>query len=335
MTNAAMVAAAQAAANANALNVMKMLGLTSSIQNMEGFVKTLDTKFQIPKLSARSGGSDVDKLKQESRPTSSSAPNTPLPNVAQSPTGSNDFSLPFNKLPGDMSPLHSAMLPNVMQKMFSAHDSAMLLRRSPNLEHQASSNSRDGFSSIYGKGSTTPTTPTGSVPPPFPSPVNMQTHAMDFSNSSDSADASLMRPPSRPSSTMSNHSSSDKLIEGTTNSNSMDGLRSTSPAQALAAAAVAAQLMNKLDNTQQLVAALKNHHHHLSALNNAAVLAAAASAAASASAGSAGSGPVTSPTSVSVHIVKSPVPSPLPLHGGSNSTGGPDEDETLVGVSGK
>lgn len=168
---------------------------------------------------------------------------------------------------------------------------------------------------------------------------------MDFSNSSDSADASLMRPPSRPSSTMSNHSSSDKLIDATTNSNSMDGLRSTSPAQALAAAAVAAQLMNKLDNTQQFVAALKNHHHHLSALSlsNAAAVAAsqlAAAAASASSGGSAGPGPVTSPTSVSVHIMKSPVPSPLPLHGGggaasSSSVGGPDEDETLVGVSGK
>lgn len=353
-TNAAMAAAAQAAVNANALNVMKMLGLTSSIQNMEGFVKTLDTKFQIPKLSARSGGSsgsgpggsDIEKLKQESRPlSSSSAPTTPLSNVGQSPTGSNDFSLPFNKLPGDVSPLHSTLLPNVMQKMFSGHDTSMLMRRSPNLDHQSSSNSRDGFSSIYGKGSTTPTTPTGSVPPPFPSPGNVQSHAMDFSNSSDSADASLMRPPSRPSSTMSNHSSSDKLIDATTNSNSMDGLRSTSPAQALAAAAVAAQLMNKLDNTQQFVAALKNHHHHLSALSlsNAAAVAAsqlAAAAASASSGGSAGPGPVTSPTSVSVHIMKSPVPSPLPLHGGggaasSSSVGGPDEDETLVGVSGK
>ncbi|KXJ81143.1 hypothetical protein RP20_CCG021633 [Aedes albopictus] len=337
-TNVAMAAAAQAAVNANALNVMKMLGLTSSIQNMEGFVKTLDTKFQIPKLSARSsgggssgsghaGGSDIEKLKQESRPSSSSAPTTPLSNVAQSPTGGNDFSLPFNKLPGDVSPLHSAMLPNVMQKMFPGHDSSMLMRRSPNLDHQSSGNSRDGFSSIYGKGSTTPTTPTGSVPPPFPSPVGMQSHAMDFSNSSDSADASLMRPPSRPSSTMSNHSSSDKLIDATTNSNSMDGLRSTSPAQALA---VAAQLINKLDHTQQFVAALKNHHHHLSALSlsNAAAVAAAA---ASASGGSAGPGPVTSPTSVSVHIMKSPVPSPLPLHGAV----APDEDDTLVGFSGK
>ncbi|XP_055601022.1 mediator of RNA polymerase II transcription subunit 1 [Uranotaenia lowii] len=327
--NAAMaVAAAQAAANANALNVMKMLGFTSSIQNMEGFVKTLDTKFQIPKLSARTN-SDIDKLK-ESRPTSSSAPNTPMSSIAQSPTSGSDFSLPFNKLPGDVSPLHSAMLPNVMQ------NAAMLLRRSPNLEHQGSGgNSRDGFPSIYGKCSTTPTTPTNSVPPPFPSPVGLQSHAMDFSSSSDSVDAaSLMRPPSRPSSTMSNNSSSDKLIDATTNSNSMDGglssgAASHQQAQAFAAAAVAAQLMNKLDNTQQLVAALKNHHQHMSALSNAAVVAAAAAAAASGG----GSGPVRSPASVSVHIMKSPVPSPLPLHATAGGSSVDDEllDEGLVG----
>ncbi|XP_058828970.1 mediator of RNA polymerase II transcription subunit 1 [Topomyia yanbarensis] len=328
-TNAAMaVAAAQAAAN---LNVMKMLGFTSSIQNMEGFVKTLDKKFQIPKLSARSGGtgSDLDKLK-ESRPASSSAPNTPLSNVSQSPTGSQDFSLPFNKLPGDVSPLHSAMLPNVMQKMFSAHD---MLRRSPNLDHQVSSNSRDGFPSLYGKGSSGGrTTPTTTVPPPFPSPVGLQSHAMDFSSSNDSVDAgssnSLMRPPSRPSSTMSNHSSSDKLIDATVSSNSMDGLSSTSAgtssqAHALAAAAVAAQLMNKFDNTQQLVAVLKNHHL------------AVAAAAAAASSGSAGPGPVTSPASVSVHIVKSPVPSPLPLHSGGPVVDDELLDDALVGIGGK
>ncbi|XP_055536445.1 mediator of RNA polymerase II transcription subunit 1 [Wyeomyia smithii] len=337
-TNAAMaVAAAQAAAaNANALNVMKMLGFTSSIPNMEGFVKTLDKKFQIPKLSARSasgGGSDLDKLK-DSRPASSSAPNTPLPSVSQSPTGSQDFSLPFNKLPGDVSPLHSSMLPNVMQKMFSAHD---MLRRSPSLDHQTSSNSRDGFSSYGPKGSAGGgrTTPTATIPPPFPSPVGIQNHAMDFSSSNDSVDAgigsNLMRPPSRPSSTMSNHSSSqDRLIDATVNSNSMDGLAasnagSSSQAQALAAAAVAAQFMNKFDNTHQLVAALKNHHL-------------AVAAAAAAASGSAGPGPVTSPASVSVHIVKSPAPSPLPLHGASSTGSVVDDelmDDALVGIGGK
>ncbi|XP_058459353.1 mediator of RNA polymerase II transcription subunit 1 [Malaya genurostris] len=330
-TNAAMaVAAAQAAAN---LNVMKMLGFTSSIPNMEGFVKTLDKNFQIPKLSARSS-SDLDKLKDSRPASSSSAPNTPISNVSQSPTGSQDFTLPFNKLPGDASPLHSAMLPNMVQKMLSAHD---MLRRSPNLDHQTSSNSRDGFSSLYAKGSSGGrTTPTITIPPPFPSPVGLQGHAMDFSSSNDSVDAAtsnnLMRPPSRPSSTMSNHSSSDKLIDATVGSNSMDGLTTTSAgsssqAQALAAAAVAAQLINKFDNTQQLVAVLKNHHL-------------AVAAAAAAASGSAGPGPVTSPASVSVHIVKSPAPSPLPLHGGiGGGSGGTVNDElmddTLIGIGGK
>ncbi|KXJ83206.1 hypothetical protein RP20_CCG008042 [Aedes albopictus] len=88
--------------------------------------------------SGHTGGSDIEKLKQEFHPSSSSAPTTPLSNVAQSPTGGNDFSLPFNKLPGDVSPLHSSMLPNVIQKMFPGHDSSTLMRRSPNLDHQSS-----------------------------------------------------------------------------------------------------------------------------------------------------------------------------------------------------
>lgn len=100
----------------------------------------------------------------------------------------------------------------------------------------------------------------------------------------------------------------------------MDSFSSSPSAQAIAAAA--AQFINKLDNTQQLVAALKNHH--LNALSNAAAAAACSSA---------GSGSVTSPTSVSVHIMKSPAPSPLGMPG--NSVDDDLMDDTLVQIGGK
>lgn len=75
-------------------DVMKLLGFPSSKQAMEGFMKSLDKKFQIPKLSARSSSQDDNVKRSEpsfrssSSSSSSSAPTTPLPLVMPTITGS-------------------------------------------------------------------------------------------------------------------------------------------------------------------------------------------------------------------------------------------------------
>ena len=48
------------------VDVMKMFSLAAQSQSMEGFMKTFDTKFQIPKLSARSSTSDDTKKESSS-----------------------------------------------------------------------------------------------------------------------------------------------------------------------------------------------------------------------------------------------------------------------------
>lgn len=106
----------------DATDIMKMLGFSTTGQGNDSFMKS--TKFQIPKISARtstSGGSNSsssgleDYRKEKS--TSHSAPNTPSTNTN---TTSLDFSskllTDFNKypmsysaaskLPGDISPMH-------------------------------------------------------------------------------------------------------------------------------------------------------------------------------------------------------------------------------------
>lgn len=56
-------------------DVLKLLGLPSP-NAMDGFMKSLDKKFQIPKLSARSSSTDVEGAKRVGS-SSSSAPTTP------------------------------------------------------------------------------------------------------------------------------------------------------------------------------------------------------------------------------------------------------------------
>jgi mediator of RNA polymerase II transcription subunit 1 len=299
---------------------MKMLGFVTSAQAVEGYMKTFDSKFQIPKLSARSsnnggGGSssgekgdpvELTSCKKEAKQGPSSAPTTPIP-IVQSPNGggssSNDshsaklfsdfysnkelsqkYNFPFNKLPGDVSPMH--MLPNTMQKMGVSftHDNSHLHKTSSS---DALLYNREGSSSAGGK-SSNPTTPTHqTIAPPFPSPGPLN-HTPEYSQ--DTNDGCLMRPPSRPSSTVSNHSHS-----------------SDNPLIDFSSSSLSAQILSKLESSQVKITANPSPTSTSSQSSNT-----SSSGQKAASGASNNTQPLigqnNSLKSVSVHIVKSPSP---------------------------
>ncbi|XP_059608621.1 mediator of RNA polymerase II transcription subunit 1 [Phlebotomus argentipes] len=183
---------------------------------IEGFMKALDKKFQIPKLSARSAS--TDEVKKEMRPaSSSSAPTTPIPQMMASPTGSNSGSGSFQGVSGGVTKMLAEYLTKDMPGKYPFGTSASgggNTGSSPKYGGVFSSEislgkslSQDSLNRDTGVRSN-PSTPTSLVASPFPSPVaisrsSADSPAHDSSKSSltkDSTNSPLatMRPPSAP-----------------------------------------------------------------------------------------------------------------------------------------
>ncbi|XP_058065412.1 mediator of RNA polymerase II transcription subunit 1 [Anopheles bellator] len=427
----------------NPISIMKMLGYqtsgTGSMGSLDGFAKSLDTKFQIPKLSARANATQSDganderggvkgtkdtvpssgnRQKQKQQPTLVPSPGSagtvggPLRHFSPSPSGgSNDGGngcqplgssvasarllsdlLGASKAPaksgtadggggsGNGSPLHP-LLPNIVQKMFGNDTTGSNTIGNSVLTNAGSgplcsmshkSNSSDG--SMFpadraspgmlagvrsGSAPGTPTTATapGSmvVLPPFPSPVS----GGGSNDGTGDLLGTLMRPPSRPSSTISNHSHSSQDGGGAADG-IPTGMMMIGPGGGHSP--VASISLDGASTTQQLMAALKsgvgavNHLNHLSNHHHANHAFGVATSGGGSGGGSGGTSPALkshpSPASVSVHI-KSPAPSPLPpfasphsnssaaLPGGGGGGGGgvgiDDDlmDEALIGIGSK
>ncbi|XP_055692700.1 mediator of RNA polymerase II transcription subunit 1 [Lutzomyia longipalpis] len=291
-------------------DAMKKLGFAGS--SMEGFMKALDKKFQIPKLSARSAS--TDEVKKESRPaSSSSAPTTPIPLMMASPTGSNSGSGSFpgvtstgggvtkvladylskelpSKYPFTASTSSGSATSPKYGGVFSTEISLAKSLSQDSLVFTTTTGPNRESSGVKSN----PSTPTSLVTSPFPSPVAISRSSADSPSApraleSDSSKSSLtkdstnsplatMRPPSAPPTPIQSTSTDSGALDFSTR---------------------APQATKTTPTTSTFPQS----------------------------------------PSVSLHIVKSPVPSPLVIP--SPHSGSPcitdDElmDEALVGISGK
>lgn len=185
-------------------DIMKMLGFTSGAHAADSFIKS--SKFQIPKISARSSGgggsgsgsTNTSETSKEVKSTSSSAPTTPsqLHNINNSLDSATAKLLPeFSKysftysaaakLPGDISPMH---MPNATAATINK---IATVSSSPKYNTQADTREAMNLETYSGRlGSHSQSTPSLS----FPSPLhhgsdNSSDKSMD--NTSNSADYSM------------------------------------------------------------------------------------------------------------------------------------------------
>ncbi|XP_055703835.1 mediator of RNA polymerase II transcription subunit 1 [Phlebotomus papatasi] len=208
-------------------DAMKKLGFGGS--TMEGFMKALDKKFQIPKLSARSAS--TDEVKKESRPvSSSSAPTTPIPLMMASPTGSNSGSASFQGVTGGVTKMLAEYLTKEVPSKYPFSGSASAgsgsgtspkyggvfsseISLGKSLSQDSLQFAAGGQNRESGGVRSNPSTPTSLVASPFPSPVAISRSSADSpaprAAESDSSKSSLtkdstnsplaaMRPPSAP-----------------------------------------------------------------------------------------------------------------------------------------
>ncbi|GAB0086932.1 Mediator of RNA polymerase II transcription subunit 1 [Sergentomyia squamirostris] len=204
-------------------DAVKKLGFGGS--SMEGFMKALDKKFQIPKLSARSAS--TDEVKKESRPvSSSSAPTTPIPLMMASPTGSNSGSGSLPPTSGGVTKMLSEYLTKDLSTKYSGSGGASSspkyggvftseISLGKSLSQDSLLFSSSGLNREAGAARSNPSTPTSLVTSPFPSPVAISRSSADSPSmqrtlESDSSKSSVitkestnsplatMRPPSAP-----------------------------------------------------------------------------------------------------------------------------------------
>lgn len=326
---------------------MKMFGFAAHSQTMEGFMKTFDTKFQIPKLSARSASSD--DTKKDPLAITSPLQVTPIPNLlsttatpaaGQNPlsAGGNDdatkllmdffsskdkYSYGLGKFPSDSNALNSQYINSLanMAARSTASPKYSDVHFNSDLQIYKSSSS-DSISTTSAKefrdkhfSLSNPTTPTCTVAPAFPSPIPFTHPSMEKSPSHPSPSESpkmnhhtstiinqTMRPPSAPP--ISAHLSSSSTLSQDSHKSSESALDFSNPSQA------------KSDSQPHK---LLEHRNSIQAM------------------------PIRKGTpspSVQVHIVKSPVPSPMvnpSPHSNSSPCITDDElmDEALVGIGGK
>lgn len=301
-------------------DVMRMLGFASTAQATEGFIK-----FQIPKLSARSSNATTEELKRESKSNTS-----PLPSTSDAPVLSTDarkkmlVDLLSKELPqkfaftssGKISPAH-----NPQMKINSAHASSFYPTNDFNFIKEFHPNkinaidNTDHTSSMMLEAplypmSNTSTTVSNSIDHKL-SPAHQITR--------DDKCAKLMRPPSAPPISNMTMSHTKQLPLPTITPNSFDEALdfSTHPNSTLPTSAMQS-VVNISKDIKNLPIPIRKSTPPQKP-------------------------PPTFPASpsLSVHIVKSPVPSPLMVIPSPHSNSSPcitdDElmDEALMGISGK
>lgn len=348
------------------VDVMKIVSLAAQSQSMEGYIKTFDTKFQIPKLSARTNVDDSKKEQMMS--ASATAHNSPMSNlmpststsITQSTAGPNNSNSSSGEDAAKMlmdffsgkdkygyglgkfstndptTAITSQYMNNTLANMsrsatspkYSIPDSMQFNKDL----HLYKSSSSDGLSSTMKEfrdkhfSLSNPTTPTNTVAPPFPSPLSFTHPSTEKSPSHPSPSESpkinhltmhqSMRPPSAPpisahlSSTVSQETSAFKSSSTPIDSGALD-FSSPSLAKSEAHQLNKQVLAEQRNSMVPLPSSMAPHRK------------------------------VTPSPSVQLHIVKSPVPSPLVVNPSPHSNSSPcitdDElmDEALVGIGGK
>lgn len=299
------------------MDVMKMLNF-GSVTPIDGVVKPFDTKFQIPKLSARSQIDDTKKDPMHLNSTSASASSIQLSSLMSSQTQSGststtnsgenatkmlmDFFAGKEKYPYSLGKYSSADLVNVNQMNLPYSNLAKMGIRSATSPKYLSdmhvnkevnlfkSSSSDSVSTVPKDfrdkqfSTSNPSTPTNAIAPPFPSPI-IQHRSLENSPS---------HPPPSESPKLNNFSinqsmrppSAPPVTSNLHSTSSQDAIKSNENALDFSSPALAKSEQIKLMEQQRTC--MQNLPIHKS-----------------------------NPPSVQLHIVKSPVPSPMVPHSSS------------------
>lgn len=320
------------------MDVMKMLNFGST--PIDGLVKPFDTKFQIPKLSARSQSDDTKKEQIHLNSTTSASSSIQLSSLMSSQTqsgststtnsgenatkmlmdffaGKEKYPYPLGKYSADLVNANQMNLPysmNNLAKLGIRSSTSpkylpdMHVNKDVNLFKSTSSDSVSNMPKDFRDkqfSTSNPSTPTNTIAPPFPSPI-IHHRSLENSPSHPSSESpklnnfamnQSMRPPSAPPNVTTSHLHS---------TSSQDAIKSNDNALDFSSPSLALAKSEQIKLLEQRTC-MQNLPIHKS-----------------------------NPPSVQLHIVKSPVPSPMVPHSSSPCIDDELMDEaSLVGIGSK